>query len=435
MPQKISVDEFLSERKDFVKSGDVLMKVSKGVSSWNPEKRSARFCMSAEIEDRYKDIVIQSGIDLTQFEKNPAAPLSHNSRSFPVGSWSNVTKILTGRPKRLEGDLTLLAEGDDPDADRLARHIAAGTMRACSIGFIPNDIERREVPEDKRDTYYYPGYLIHTCELLECSPCLIGANPAAIAKAIEDGADADDLRMYRDLVEDALDNWARHPETGLLVPREEMEKAYRLTVEKIKGDVITPDPVANDVTPVEVAKAIDETEGLPEETKQTLIQRGMVFTTELKSEEKTFAGYVIAKSHDDAEAIVTERGSGETVLGELTEQRDVEFSTKEDVVEHEKAVSEIHIGLHVDGNLEETKKHLEDLEATADRVEKRFEGIFARISKFFGGSEKAVERVEPEITIEPEVKSPPTDDELARAKAKQAAIRAKLISKELIAAE
>lgn len=419
MSQRISVDEFLSERKDFVKSGDVLMKVSKGVSSWNPEKRSARFCMSAEVEDRYKDIVIQNGIDLTQFEKNPAAPLSHNSRSFPVGSWSNVTKVLSGRPKRLEGDLTLLAEGDDPDADRLAKHIAAGTMRACSIGFIPIDIERREVPEDKRDSYYYPGYLIHTCELLECSPCLIGANPAAIAKAIEDGADADDLRMYRDLVEDALDNWARHPETGLLVPREEMEKAYRLTVEKIKADVV-------EVEKSTEIKAIDETEGLPDETKQTLINRGMVFCTELKSEEMSSGGYVIAKSHEDAVAIVTERASGETVLGELVE---VEKAIKA----KDKSTSTIVVDIET--NVEQTMKDIDVLSEKVSGVEKQVDGLFARISKFFGGGEKTVERVEPEIVIEQEVRSLPTEDEINAAKARAASIRERSVAKGLIAAE
>ncbi len=68
-------------------------------------------------------------------------------------------------------------------ADRLAIHFAAGSVRACSIGFMPTSIERREVPEDEQGGYFYPGYMIHSAELYECSPCTVPANPAALAKA------------------------------------------------------------------------------------------------------------------------------------------------------------------------------------------------------------------------------------------------------------
>jgi hypothetical protein len=420
MPQKVSVDEFLSQRKDFVKSGDVLMKVSKGVSSWNPDRRSARFIMSAEVEDRYKDIVIQAGIDLTEFEKNPAAPFAHNSRSFPVGNWSNLAKVLSGRPKRLEGDLTLIEEGADPDADRLAKHIAAGTMRACSIGFIPTEIERREVPEDKRDSYYYPGYLIHTCELLECSPCLIGANPAAIAKAIEEGADGDDLRLYRDMIEEALDNWARHPETGLLIPREEMEKAYRLTVEKITDDII--DNAGKIESEAPEIKVADEIADLPEEVVKSLIERGMVFLVELKSGDTVLAGNLIAKSMEEAEEIVKSRGLGETVIGVMETN-----SVSDEVADHENLT----VTLNVDSNLDETKKQVEELESTVDRV-------LGKLAKIFGISGKdtpAPVKKEPVVDIVPEVKEPPTAEEIEAAKARAAAVRERLVSKGMIAAE
>ncbi|MCR5875161.1 HK97 family phage prohead protease [Phenylobacterium sp. J426] len=216
------IDEFLSAREGFVKSGNVLVKANKAPPSWDADKRSARFIMSTEQEDRDRDIIVQAGGDLTEFLKNPAAPFAHRSYDFAVGSWANVEQLLTGRPKRLEGDLILLAEGEDEMADRVARHIAGGTLRACSIGFIPKSVERREVPEDKRDSYFWPGWMIHEWELVECSPCLIPANPGAMAKAALGGD-----TIAREILEDVLDNWAKHPETGLLIPREEFEAAFK----------------------------------------------------------------------------------------------------------------------------------------------------------------------------------------------------------------
>jgi len=216
------IDEFMTARKDYVKSGSVLMKAAKAPVSWKAEKRTGRFVMSTEQEDRDRDILVQAGGDLTEFVKNPVAPFSHRSGDFPVGTWDNVQQVLTGRPKRTEGDLVLVAEGVDPIADRLAGHIGAGSVRACSIGFIPRSVERREVPEEKRDSYYYPGYMIQEWELVECSPCVIPANPGALAKAAAEG----DVHA-REILEEVLDSWAKHPETGLLIPRTEFEAAFK----------------------------------------------------------------------------------------------------------------------------------------------------------------------------------------------------------------
>lgn len=244
----VSVDEFMAARKGFLK-GDIVVKASKAPSSWDAKTRSARFVMSAEVEDRDRDIVLQAGLDTEEFMKNAVAPFAHQSRSFPVGTWSDIEKVLTGRPKRTEGTLTLVPEGTDEVADRLAKHISAGTIRACSIGFIPRQVRRREVPEDKAgDPYFSPGYSIEAAELVECSPCVIPANPAAFAKSAAMG----DV-LAREIIEEVLDNWTKHPETGLLVPRAEFEAAYKeATGERTSVAVTPPAPVApNPPTPPE----------------------------------------------------------------------------------------------------------------------------------------------------------------------------------------
>jgi phage head maturation protease len=220
--RSVSVDEFLNARKGFVKSGGVLVKAAtRAPSSWDPNKRSARFVMSAEVEDRDKDIIVQEGLALDEFLKNPIAPFSHASNTFPVGTWSEVEKVLNGRPKRTEGTLTLVPSGVDGVADRLAFHLGAGTVRACSIGFIPKQIQRREAPQDP-DGYRYPGYMILEAELVECSPVCIPSNPAALAKSAAEG----DV-LAREIIEQVLDEWAKDPATGLLMPREEFERAQK----------------------------------------------------------------------------------------------------------------------------------------------------------------------------------------------------------------
>jgi hypothetical protein len=220
--ENVSIDEFLSARKGFVKSGDVCVKgAASPPTSWDPKTRTARFVMSAEIEDLDKDIVVQEGLDIEQFLKNPVAPFSHRSSDFPVGKWANVVKILNGRPKRHEGDLGLVPDGKDGVADRLAFHIGEGTIRACSIGFIPKRVRRREQSQPA-DGYQYAGYMIEEATLLECSPCSIPANPAALAKS----AAAGDV-VAKEIIEQVLDEWAKNPANGLLMPRSAFEDAYK----------------------------------------------------------------------------------------------------------------------------------------------------------------------------------------------------------------
>jgi hypothetical protein len=217
-----SIDEFLSHHKDFVKSGDILLKASRSSSSWDPEERSMSFVMSAEVEDRDRDIVYQAGLNIDEFTKNPVGFFNHRSYDRPHGTWSNIRKILNGRPRRTEGKFTCAPEGINPVADALAADMGADLIRACSIGFRPKAVKKREIPEDKKDLpYYWPGYDILEAELLECSPCTIPSNPAALAKSASGGN-----TLARELIEEVLDNWAKSP-AGLLIPRSEFDAAHK----------------------------------------------------------------------------------------------------------------------------------------------------------------------------------------------------------------
>lgn len=254
------MDEYLSSQKGAVKGGNTVLKAFKSPSSWDPGTRSCVFTVSAEIEDRDKDIIYQEGLDFSEFLKNPTALMFHNGRSWPIGKWSDIAPNLSGRPKRTEGKLTVLPEGVEPDADRAARHVEHGTIKTVSIGFIPKEIERREVPQDKRDGYYYPGYHIRSAEIVEISLVPIPSLRQALAK---DTGDA--MAMPRDVISEFLDGFCKMP-SGIIVPVEEVAKWEKAFLERSGNPssvvVKTPDPV------VEAGAAPDETETKRREIKE-----------------------------------------------------------------------------------------------------------------------------------------------------------------------
>lgn len=239
MPRKVSIDEIMTARSGSVIStpkGEALTKmVSKQPASWNEERRSARFVMSTEEVDRYGDIIVTEGIDLTLFLTNPVAPLFHRSSSqFPVGTWSNIEKKTRGRPPRLEGDLEFFDEGDYDAADIAARLVSKGKMRAVSIGFMPGD----EIDDIRDSDGHFIGYKFVESELLECSLVQIPANPGALVRMA-----GDDKMLCRDLIEEVLDEYARTSD-GLIVPREEYEKRYKEVADEVTIHTL---PVLRDI--------------------------------------------------------------------------------------------------------------------------------------------------------------------------------------------
>lgn len=223
MPKELiaSLDEVMSRRQFSVHrtagGQEALFKIAKAPASWNPDKRSAKFVMTAEVEDRYGDVVVTKGADTAEFVKNPVVLWAHNARGFPIGTWSDLEIM----PKRMEGVANLLEEETIAEADTAAKLIAQGALRACSIGFMPKKWESIKDDKDR-----WTGYRFLEWELLECSICSVPANPKAIVKSA-----GEDERLALQAIELVLDEWARTPD-GLIVPREEYEKAYAFTKNK-----------------------------------------------------------------------------------------------------------------------------------------------------------------------------------------------------------
>ena len=143
--------------------------------------RSVQFTISKEVVDRDGDILRASGVDFTNYMKNPVFLSFHNSREFPLGK---VTKFWVegNEVKAIVYFPTLEELSTDPNnASEKAKLVdftyhcyKTGMLNAVSVGFIP--IEWIETDN---------GYDILKWELLEFSAVAVPANQDAIAQAVK----------------------------------------------------------------------------------------------------------------------------------------------------------------------------------------------------------------------------------------------------------
>jgi hypothetical protein len=144
-------------------------------------ERTVRFTISKEVVDRDGDILRASGVDFSNYLKNPVFLGFHNSRDFPLGK---VVKFW------VEGD-SVKADVYFPKIEELSSDInnvsekarlidfcyccyKTGMLNAVSVGFIPLEWIETE-----------NGYDILKWELLEFSAVAVPANQDAIAEAVK----------------------------------------------------------------------------------------------------------------------------------------------------------------------------------------------------------------------------------------------------------
>ena len=165
------------------------MKLEKGqtskkdisVSTEDIGERSVLFTISKEVVDRDGDILRASGVDFSNYMKNPVFLSFHNSREFPLGK---VTKFWVegNEVKAIVYFPTLEELSTDPNnVSEKARLVdfcyccyKTGMLNAVSVGFIP--LEWIETDN---------GYDILKWELLEFSAVAVPANQDAIAEAVK----------------------------------------------------------------------------------------------------------------------------------------------------------------------------------------------------------------------------------------------------------
>ena len=170
------------------------MKLEKGqtskkdisVSTEDIGERSVLFTISKEVVDRDGDILRASGVDFSNYMKNPVFLSFHNSREFPLGK---VTKFWVegNEVKAIVYFPTLEELSTDPNnASEKAKLVdftyhcyKTGMLNAVSVGFIPKDWV--EIMENGM----WVGNDITKWELLEFSAVAVPANQDAIAEAVK----------------------------------------------------------------------------------------------------------------------------------------------------------------------------------------------------------------------------------------------------------
>jgi hypothetical protein len=166
------------------------------------EDRVIEYTLSDETVDRDGDIIVQAGIDLSNYVKNPVVLPFHDSRAYPVGNFIKLWVDITG--KCLKGQILFPDERVDPTgmADRAFRFAKSRIMRAGSIGFRGKEVKfptkEERVLLGMRDY----GVIFSQSELVEFSLCPVPSNPNALSNAVKSGAlTATDL-LYVETQED-----------------------------------------------------------------------------------------------------------------------------------------------------------------------------------------------------------------------------------------
>jgi len=147
----------------------------------NPD-RVRRFSISTDDVDRYSDVLIQAGIDLTHYRSNPVVLLNHNPADLPIGR----AVAIEVQEKETLMDVEFLPAGMDESVDKVVERLEAGFMWAGSVGFLPKSTVRRSQEPNNELFEKYPlaERVFTVWELLEFSIVTIPANPMALAKSL-----------------------------------------------------------------------------------------------------------------------------------------------------------------------------------------------------------------------------------------------------------
>jgi Escherichia/Staphylococcus phage prohead protease len=133
------------------------------------DRRQVTVICSTGEPDRMGDIIIQSGIDLNAYRKNPVVLWGH-SYDVPIARAIDID-VKSGK---LQATVQFPPEGDDEDSDWVYGKIKAGIVNATSVGVIPRDYE----PIDRHQPWL--GMKFKKSELLEFSFVSVPANAGCL---------------------------------------------------------------------------------------------------------------------------------------------------------------------------------------------------------------------------------------------------------------
>ncbi len=147
-------------------------------------RRTMAMIGTDESKDRDGDIIRMNGWDLENYRKNPVFLWAHNYGSVPIARATKVTKKREPEPHML-WNLMYPTKGIYSFADMILELYGEQMINASSVGFIPNkwnEIEAEQYEEGTRRTW---GREYIKQELLELSGCAVPSNPNALQNALK----------------------------------------------------------------------------------------------------------------------------------------------------------------------------------------------------------------------------------------------------------
>ena len=151
--------------------------------------RTIEFVASTEAVDRYGDIIRVSGWKLDAYKQNPVFLWAHKSGEPPIGKTVGIH--VETNPPALVQKVEFADKETYPFADTIFNLYKGKYMRAVSVGFMPLEMPNRITDLEGNAT---GGYEFTSQELLELSACPVGANPEALARAVQKGFSETDLQ-------------------------------------------------------------------------------------------------------------------------------------------------------------------------------------------------------------------------------------------------
>ena len=153
--------------------------LAKTIQKANDDSRVFRFTISTDGIDREGDVIIQHGIDYTQFEKNNVILFGHDYSGLVHGR----TIAYESREDSTVMDIELPAKGTGEIVDQVSSLGEQGFIKAVSVGFVPTDtIDKARSPKDELFKQYpNANRIFKSSALLEVSLVTVPANPDAIA--------------------------------------------------------------------------------------------------------------------------------------------------------------------------------------------------------------------------------------------------------------
>jgi len=157
------------------------------------DTRTVTFIASTSSKDRHGTVLNQDNWNLKNFNNNPIIGYQHNVYGGDMCNGPNpddqlgtakayfeTVKKGENEEQQLLVDITFEPEAINPLAEKIFRKVLHGSLRAVSVGFVPEERDGKQ-GEMRGDTFFYYGQ-----ELLEVSVVNIPSNPDALKRSMRE---------------------------------------------------------------------------------------------------------------------------------------------------------------------------------------------------------------------------------------------------------